>query len=271
FLDFAEHLHNSMEANEGLRVVSHLTAGGDASGPGDGKAYQLMAVLLGYGDLYRFTGKSEYLDAAVKGWANIREHHTYETGGPWSYKTADTNNRECFADPSYYHPSNVVENCSTTTWVQLSLQLLRITGEARYAREAERATINQLVSTQAPNGADYAYYTMPNCPRRPYEARISCCASSGPRALEMYARHLVGESDGVLSINSFLPLSHERLTIEGNYPFEDQVSVRLELDAPEELAVDWLLPEGAAGMTVSVNGQQQSLQEMESGYLRLDR
>ena len=271
FLDFAGHLHASMEANEGLRVVSRLTAGGDASVPGDGKAYQLMAVLLGYGDLYRFTGKPEYLDAAVKGWTNIREHHTYETGGPWSYKSHNNQNKECFADPSYYDPSNVVENCSTTTWVQLSLQLLRITGDARYAREAERATLNHLIGAQAPNGTDYAYFTVPNCSRRDYGPRIHCCASSGPRALEMYARHLLGESGDVLSITSYLPMQNSRLAIEGNYPFEDEVSVRLHLNAAEDFAVDWLLPEGAGGMTVSINGQEQPLQQTEKGFLRLER
>ncbi|MCP5113991.1 MAG: hypothetical protein GY953_24420 [bacterium] len=277
FLDFAEHLHASMEANENLRVVSHLNAGGDVSIPGFGKAYQLMAVLLGYGDLFRFTGKPEYLEAAVKGWTSIREHHTYETGGPWSFKSDDTKNKECFTDPAFYHPTNVVENCSTTTWVQLSLQLLRITGDARYAREAERATLNHLVGSQAPNGTDYAYFTVPNCPRRDYGPRIHCCASSGPRALEMYARHLLGVSSDVLTIASYLPMTADlagparSLSIEGNYPFNDEVSVRLGLDAAAEFAVDWLLPEGAAGLTVSIDGQPQPLAETNTGFLRLER
>ncbi|MCP5115392.1 MAG: hypothetical protein GY953_31575, partial [bacterium] len=280
FLNFAEHLHRSMEANEGLRVVSHLTAGGDVSVPGDGKAYQLMAVLLGYGDLYRFTGKQVYLDAALKGWASVREHHTYETGGPWSHKTAETNNRECFAPEEFYHPSNVVETCSTTTWVQLSMQLLRLTGEARYGAEAERAMFNQLIGAQSPNGTDWADHPPANCPRRGYNNKINCCGSSGPRVLEMYARHLLGTSGGVLSVNSYLPMSASLgefqgpargIVIEGNYPFEDHVSLKLDLSQPAEFSVDLMPPEGAASMTVVVDGQQQSLVERASGFLRLQR
>ena len=53
FLQFAEHIVGSSEANEGLRLLSAMLAGEDVSGPGLGKAYQLMANLLGYGELYR--------------------------------------------------------------------------------------------------------------------------------------------------------------------------------------------------------------------------
>ena len=92
-------------------------------------------------------------------------------------------NRECFALPRDFDPAQAdVETCSTTTWIQLNLHLLELTGQARYAAEAERAVFNSLMAAQYGEGIDWCYYTKANQDSRPYATRISCCASSGPRA-----------------------------------------------------------------------------------------
>ena len=281
FLRFAEHMVASSEANQGLRLLSAMLAGEDVSGPGLGKAYQLMANLLGYGELYRHTGEAKYLEAVRNGWENIQAEHTFDTGGPWGYVSREGQNVECFSPSEHVHPSNDVETCSTTTWIQLSLQLLRLTGRAKYASEAERALLNHLLGAQAPDGTNWAYFTQPNCSRRDYGPRIHCCASSGPRALEMYARHLAGVAHGVLSINSYLPfevsfdgstIPARGLSVEGGYPFEDSASIQLDLAAEEEFAVDFRLPDGTESLTVSIDGEAQTLTTLvPSGFLRLER
>ena len=72
FLALGEQIHHSMEANDRLKLASSMLAGVDVSVPGDGKAYQLMAVLLGYGELYRHTGRPRFLEAMTKAWETIR-------------------------------------------------------------------------------------------------------------------------------------------------------------------------------------------------------
>jgi DUF1680 family protein len=239
-----------------------------------------MAVLLGYAELYRFTGDDQYLGAAMKGWENIRSDHTLVTGGPWSYKSHDNKNRECFARIEYFDPTNSVENCSTVTWVQLSLELLRLTGEARYAAEAERAVLNHLFGAQSPNGTSWAYFTPANCPRRPYNDVLHCCGSSGPRALEMYARHLVGNDQQALTLNTYLPLSAELdggipslqgIEISGGYPFEDRATLALDLSGEAEFPVDFFVPDGVGSIRVIVDGQPQTLERTAAGYQRLRR
>ncbi len=163
FLDFAQHLVETCERTAGFRLLNAMLSGEDVSGPGDGKAYQLMGMLLGYLEVYRHTGDSRYLNAAVHGWENIRAGHLYETGGPWSHRSRPIQNAECFAEPRFYQPTRVVETCATTTWIQLCLRLHRLTGQARYGSEAERAVLNHLLGAQAPNGEDWAYFTAPNC------------------------------------------------------------------------------------------------------------
>ena len=280
FLRFAEHIVRCIEQNPQLRLMGAMSDGVDVSVPGDGKAYQLMATLLGYAELHRHTGKADYLKPAVTAWEIIRSDHLYETGGPWSYKSDNVKNQECFALPRYFHPTNYVETCSTTTWIQLSLLLWRITGEARFADEAERAVLNHLIGAQSPNGNDWAYFTMANQPERGYKDEITCCASSGPRALELYARHLVAKTDDALVLNSYLPMSvalHEligkraRLVVGGEYPFHEHATLTLESKQPIELTLDFRVPIGVDALEVTLDGGRQPLRKTPLGYRRLQR
>jgi len=254
--------------------------GTDVSVPGDGKAYQLMATLIGYAELYRHTANADYLKPAVTAWEVIRSDHLYETGGPWSYKSDNVKNQECFAAPRYFHPTNYVETCSTTTWIQLSLLLWRLTGEPRFANEAERAVLNHLLGAQSPNGNDWAYFTMPNQSRREYKDQITCCASSGPRGLELYARHLAARTNEALVLNSYLPMSvpltdvadkPARIVLEGEYPFREQAALTLESERALELTIDFRVPAGVDSLEVTVDSQSLTLRATPLGYLRLRR
>jgi len=278
FLDFARHIVRMSEDNPKFRLLSAMLAHQDVSGPGDGKAYQLMAVLLGYGELYRQTGEAQWIKGVVNGWENIRAGHLYVTGGPWSYKSTPAKNQECFAPPEFFDPAHaVVEVCSVTTWVQLSLQLLRITGEARYASEAERAVLNQVIGSQSPDGIAWSTHPPANTPDRKYVDSMSCCASSGPRALELFATHLVGIAGEAVSIASYLPATvtipdrRLKLTIRGDYPFASRASVVFEMAKPASFPVDFALPSGAKALRVEVNGKAQKARHQTSGFYRVWR
>jgi len=277
FLEFAEHIVRMSEDNPKFRLMSAMLERQDVSGPGDGKAYQLMAVLLGYGELYRMTGQARYLQAAVNGWENIRTGHLYETGGPWTFAHVSFKNKECFAPPEFFDPTNPVEVCSVTTWIQLSLQLLRITGEARYAAEAERAVLNQLMASQSPDGIAWSTHPAANTSERKYVASLNCCASSGPRALEMFATHLIGATSEAVSVASYLPASVAiperklKLVVRGDYPFASSVLLVLEMAEPAWFPLDLALPWGAKDMRVEVNGNKQRIERRSSGFYRLRR
>jgi len=280
YLDFAKHIVHSIESNPDLRIAAAMRAGEDVTVSGHGKAYQLMAVLLGYVDLYRATGEKQYLETAVTAWERILAAHVNVAGGPWGYQVKSYTNQECFAPPQYFHPTNCVETCSTTTWIQLCLSLFDLTGEARYADAAEVSIFNQLMGAQSPNGKDWAYHSMLNMPNRGYDDAITCCASSGPRALELYARHLICEANDRLVVNSYVPgvapldgasgLSGH-IVVQGRYPFAPECTMRLELRAPATFAVDFRLPAGATAMEMKINDTRQEPVRTESGFFRVQR
>jgi len=252
----------------------------DVSGPGEGKAYQLMANLLGYLLLYEHTGDNRYLTTAENGWENIEAHHLYVTGGPWSRKMPYNGNKECFALPEDFDPGEtVVETCSTTTWIQLNLHLLGVTGEARYAAEAERAIYNALLAAQRKEGVDWCYYTRANEEYRPYQSKITCCASSGPRALEMFSHYLIGQVDGGVSFaglapcNAILPEAFGRAQIKvmGDYPVSSRAVIRFEQADGRDFAVEFKDPCGARLASVQINGEDVVPQKNARGFYRISQ
>jgi len=278
FLDFAEYMVETTERDPRLQILSVLLETRNVTQPGRGKAYELMSNLLGYIELYRYTGKAKYLEAVTAAWEQIRDRHLYDTGGPWTSRHSG-HGQECFSAPEFFEPTNVVETCSTATWIQFSVAMLRLTGEARYGAEAERAVFNQLMAAQSPDGVSWVTHPPANATLRNYSPRLSCCASNGPRGLEYFARHLAGVSGGAVSLNTYVPFEASleldgvkgSLAVEGSYPLEAGASVVLTLSAPARFPLDLRPPIGASNVTATLDGKKISLSKTEAGFLRAER
>jgi DUF1680 family protein len=280
YLDFAGLIVEQSEENPGLRIMGAMLEGESVVGPGEGKAYQLMSNLLGYYRLYLCTGGEEYLRTTVNGWKEILDKHILVTGGPWTRKMAYNANKECFAYPGDFHPALItVENCCTVTWIQLNLHLFGLTGNAAYAGEAERAAFNHLLCSQNRNGVDWCYYTPPNETSRAFEPAITCCASSGPRALEMYAGHLAGTVGGHLSINSLTPsrtglpakFGGGDLEITGDFPLSPTAEIHLDTRRAREFTLEFRIPVGTDFTSLSLNGEILEPAENERGFFEIRR
>jgi uncharacterized protein len=228
YLDFAERIVQVSEENPKHRLMGTMLEKGSVVYPGDGKAYQLMANLLGYLRLYRCTGNEKYLQTVLHGWHEIHEKHLLTTGGPWTRKMPYNGNKECFAHSDAFHPEKiVVEGCCDATWIQLNIHLFEFTGDAKYFNEAEVTLINSVYGHQYSDGIEWCYYTKPNESKPPYVTNFHCCGSSEPRGMEMYSSHLAGEINKNLSINTLFPstikLTNQfgggNIKIEGNFPF----------------------------------------------------
>ena len=280
YLDFAEHIVRRMEASPGLRLMSTMRSGGSVVGPGDGKGYQLMANLLGYLRLYRCTGKREYLDTAINGWTEIRNNHILVTGGPWTRRMPYNANQECFARTEDFDPWEVsVEGCCDATWMQLCLHLFELTGESAYLDAAEVTLYNSLHGHQHADGLRWCYFTAPNEARPDYSDRITCCASSMPRGMEMIAGHLVGEIDGHLSIGTLAPCTAAlgeafgggTLVIESDFPADPTTEIRFQGASPRTYTCEFRLPAGTDLVDVRVNGASTEVTVNDRGFHELHR
>ncbi len=281
YLDFAQHIVYMSENNPELRLMSNRLEEKSVVYSGEGKAYQLIANLLGYLRLYLYTAEERYLKTVLNGWKDIKTDHLYITGGPWTRKMPYNPNQECFAFHEDFDPVDAeVETCATTTWIQLNLHLLELTNEARYAKKIERSVLNALLAAQyGQEEPEWCYYTRVNEEQRPYSKEVTCCASSGPRALEMFSQALIGQVENGISLITLVPCSVDlpesfgkaRIRVKSDYPSLSGAKICFEKSGNREFALDFRIPAGSQLKSVCYNGRDISVSRNKRGFFRISQ
>ncbi len=276
YLDFCRYIVWAWEHSPyGPKLLGSLLSHGDVHRTANGKAYEMMSCLVGALELYRVLrdenreeeGKSLLL-AAQRAWGDIGANHLYITGG--------TSLGEHF-QPDHHLPNDgaVSETCATVTLLQLTLELFRLTGDAKYMDVAERTVFNHLLAAQHPNGDRWCYFT-PLEGQKNYRSDINCCASSGPRAIALLPTFVYTlDPDGGIRINLYtqseLNLSEQgiRVVQETAYPYEGRVTLKLQVSEPKEFALRLRVPDWCEVAKVAVNNEEPK--QVSCGYLELRR
>jgi DUF1680 family protein len=265
YLDFARYLVKAWDEPGGPAILHSLLTVGRVDKTANGKAYEMLSNLLGLCDLARVTGERSYIEASLKAWEDIVENRLYVTG--------TSSEEEHFQDNHVLYndePAEVGETCVTVTWIQFNLSLLQLTGEAKFGDEIERSYYNQLTAAQNPRGEDWCYFT-PLEGRKRYDHGITCCHSSGPRALALApeAAYLRGNEagDDVVFVNTLedssarMVLGGEPVVIEqrSGFPRRGESTLTLKLAQPARFAVKvrippWALPATVDGREIHTTG-----------------
>lgn len=287
YLDFAKEIVNEWETPEGPQLISKADV--DVAGrfpqpqhwysPQQGqKAYEMMSCYEGLLELYRLTGQEEYLQAVVKTWQNIMETEINIAGSGAAM--------ECWFGGKNLQTQAILhyqETCVTVTWIRLSMQLLRLTGEARYADAIEKAWYNALLGALHTDGADWAKYSPLSGIRLQGEGQcgmgINCCVANGPRALFLMPLTAVMSDRKGLSVNFYAPGSYflkspsgSPVTIEQvtDYPVGGNIKILLSPEKAERMTLRIRIPGWSDSSEVAVNGRV--VQDIIPGrYLNLDR
>ena len=257
YLEVARYLVQSWDEPNGPKILQTLLTEKDVHRTANAKAYEMLSNLVGLCELARVTGDRRLLEAALNAWQDIVDNRLYLTGtaSQWEHFQADHELRNDAA-------AHVGETCVTVTWIQLNLQLLRLTGEAKFANELERSFYNHLTAAQHPRGDDWCYYTALEG-RKAYDAGITCCHSSGPRGLALAPLAAYFKLDGALAVSTFessravLELDRARVTVQqqSDFPRQGQSTLTLGLSQPAAFAVRLRVPDWAAPLRLQVNGE----------------
>jgi len=277
YLDFAEHIVACWSAPSkrlpgGMRLVEDALAGKTPAQMCAPKAYEMMSCFEGLCELYRATGKHEYLEAAVKLADGIlREEATLIGVG--------TSNEVWYGGAS--QQTGVVpkpmETCVTATWMKLCYQLLRLTGDVRYADELEKNLYNGLLGAMMPDGQWWAYFDGLMGVRVPSyvqhaDVGLSCCVVNGPRGLMLtpFWAFMQGAEGPV--VNLYAPGTAQvgavKLAITGDYPVSDRVDIRVTPARAREFTLSLRIPAWSERTELTVNGKPQAV---TLGYAKLRR
>jgi Uncharacterized protein conserved in bacteria len=288
YLDFAEEIVHQWETPEGPQLISKSTVPvgqrfpkPDTSWYGweqGQKAYEMMSCYEGLIELYRITGKEEYKRGAENTWQSIVDTEI-NIAGSGAAMEAWFGGKALQAIPI----NHFQETCVTVTWIKLSQQLLRLTGEVKYADAIETAFYNALLGAMRPDGADWAKYTPLSGQRLPGSEQcgmgLNCCNASGPRGLFTIPLTAVMSSEEGASVNFYIAGTYGLKTPKGNtltvkqrtdYPVSGDVNIALNLKKPEKITIALRIPQWSENSSVTVNGE--TVKNIRSGdYLKITR
>jgi DUF1680 family protein len=273
YLAFARFIVDKVwEQPNGPKIVTSLLTVGSVFKTANSKAYEMMSNLVGLMDLYRLTGEARYLKAGEAAQADIAARRRYLTGTT----SAHEHFRDDFDLPGEQE-DEVGEGCATVTWLQLNLQLLRLTGEAKYAQEIERTVFNQLLAAQETQTGNICYFTPMNGRKQP-TTDINCCRSSEPRGIALIPQLVWGslrsKTAREIAIEVLTPgeavIDGVRIAAATDYPFKGTADLTLQPPTPRRFTLAVRVPEWAPQMTALLStGETQTAKGGD--YLRVTR
>jgi DUF1680 family protein len=228
------------------------------------KAYEMMSCYEGLLELYRITGNAAYKKAVEQTWQHIYDMEINIAGSGASAEMW-FGGKQLQALPVFHYQ----ETCVTVTWLKLSEQLLRLTGEAKYADAVETSFYNALLGSMSADGARWAKYTPLTGERLPGSEQcgmgLNCCEASGPRGLFNVPFFIATGTPQGAQVNYFAEGAavvntprKQALTLRQHtdYPVSGQIGVEVSLPKPEEMTLGLRIPAWSQRSTLKVNGEE---------------
>ena len=263
YLDFCFYITRSMEQHS--KLISNLTQTKRVYGTANNKAYEMLSNLVGLCELYRLTGDKTFLIPAQNAWQDVVDHRLYVTG------TASTH--EHFADDNDLPAGDgddIGEGCVTVTWMQLNLELLRLSGDAKYAEQMERSIYNHLLGAMNTDDGDVCYYMALVGDKHPTPG-INCCVSSVPRGIALIPSIVWGRRGDGIAVNLYnagkatIPLNgtNIEITTKTNLPHDGKVELTLQSDSPKKFPLYLRVPKWAGDVSIPDSSEEANYRKIE--------
>lgn len=261
--------------NKGLAGVPHFKL------PGSGPRWECLHILQGFATLFEATGDARYKQALVSLWESIRAYDRHPSG---AFSTNEQASGTIFAQGS-------IETCCSVAWMALSIDALRLTGDATAADEIELTLWNQALAAQHPSG-DWCTYDTPlngvrapsyhqiNFQYRPGAPELNCCSVNSPRTLGMLSEWAVMRDDKGLFVNFYGPGTFGAALQDGSsvvikeetkYPVEGDVRIVIEAKRKAAFAVRFRIPGWSKQTRVTLNGEPLHAAALPGTYLAIER
>ncbi|MDN3549993.1 beta-L-arabinofuranosidase domain-containing protein [Mucilaginibacter aquaedulcis] len=285
YLDFAEYIVQNEEHGKpklianglaGVLVSERYKAPGIEHGQ---KAYEMMSCYEGMLELYRVTGKKEYLDATVKTVDEIMAHEINICGGASSSEKWYMGGLRQ-AEPAI-HP---MESCVTMTWIKLCKNLLTLTGNPKYMDAIEISMYNAMMGAMMPAGNTFAKYSVLRGVRELGEGQcnmdINCCIANSPRAFMLFPAVSYMYQGQNIYVNSYIPgkasfnaVSKKTVTLEQitDYPKTGGIQIIVHGGASSPLTLHLRIPQWSKENKVSINNVAVDQPVISGEYLTLNR
>lgn len=260
-----------------------------------GHAVRAMYMYSGMADVAALTGDSAYIKAIDTIWDNIVTKKYYITGG-----IGARHQGEAFGD-NYELPNSTAycETCAAIGNVYVNHRLFLLHGDSKYYDVLERTLYNGVLSGQSLNG-DAFFYPNPLASDGGYSRKpwfgCACCPSNLSRFIPSIPGYVYAVKDGDVYVNLYLANDGDlkvngkrvRLSQSGNYVDDGNVAVTINENKADAFTLKLRIPgwqlgrpvpgdlysytdPKAGNLTVKVNGVDVPVENLQKGYLGINR
>lgn len=262
-----------IDETPGMGLIAKAAAGLDLKFVSDGKIYEMLRTLVGIAKAYELFGEKRLLEGCLGAWKEISAYHLTPLGGPWGGINISP---EVFNSKCAFQPYQISETCEVMDWMHFNQELLKITGEARFANAIEKTAYNSLIAAQAEDGNRWIYYLKTDGSYWTGD-QWSCCWSSGMIALESLCDMIYSVKGKTIYANVITPSSavlkvsgkEVRISQSGEYIYDGKASYKIDDDASFTFAV--AIPDWAKSYKVTVNDSDVKVSEINGGYVSVSR
>ena len=227
--------------------------------------------LIGLARIYELGGGEKDHVAARFFRDVVARHHSYVIGG--------NSEAEHFGPPDQLSKAiteRTCEHCNSYNMLKLTRHQYGWAPDAALFDFYERIHLNHVLASQNPDSGMFAYFMPLSAGAKrtwstPHDS-FWCCVGSG---LESHAKHgdsIYWHDDAALYVNLFIASALDwegaKLSLSGDYPFSDTVTI--EVNAPMDRALALRLPEWSNAPRIRVNGETVRFQK-RGGYAWLAR
>lgn len=263
-IKFCEEYYDFLEKNDlfgkslGVYLSDTLQYGSD-----HGAGYAI--TMTHPAELYDFNGDPRYLKASVNAYEKLRAKMLQKTGG-------------ITCDCEYLSPLGMVvetEYCAITIFNKAMAEMLRITGEPRYADEMERTVFNAAEGARKKDERAIAYMSTPNqifatkissqTARHAHQAYspchpTACCAVMSVRVLPEFvsaAAYTDDKGNPYICIYAPCQINFDdfSLSTDTDYPFRDRIDYRISCGKKIEKTFYFRIPGWCSDAKIYVNGK----------------
>lgn len=286
YLDFANHIIQSWDSPNrlsptGIQLIQESLSDTPLwEMAGAPKAYEMMSCFEGLCEMYRVTGNKLYFDACQSLIQSIIDDEIMIVGSG-SIAEIWCHGKMRQTEPIYQG----METCVTVTWMKLLYQMLRITGESKYADQLEISLYNALLSSMAPKGDWWSYFSSlmgerVHSHQQFSDVGMSCCVANGPRALLLTPSWSVMSNEKGITVNLYSQMEalattpnnqQATLRMETDYPENETVITTIQLAKKEKFSLDFRIPEWSKNSVIKINGEEFEGYVIPGQYVSIER
>ena len=233
YLDFALEIEKDLADERAGNYLQHALLGQEFYQCPKPR-WESMHIIMGFAEMYRATGRKDYLRACEQIVSSIMKTDIHNTGG---FSTDE----QAVGNP--YRNGNI-ETCCVIAFDALVMEVYRLTGDVKLIDFLERAHYNACLGLWSPTGRWSTYNTpmegerLANIHHINFQSRagspeLNCCSVNAARAVGTIGEWAFMEKGGALVINSyergsFTAENGVHIGTEGQYPSQNQVTVTIE-------------------------------------------